>query len=614
MSNRSQSLFVVFSSAMSLAMSLLVYQGSAVALSPSNPERVNQQAIAQAEMQAAPGSLFVAYPPTTHETVADRIFFIGTANPDMPVTINGQPIENRSAAGHFAPTLPLEMGENTFVIAQGADSVTLTITRISNQPPLPVGVNFAEGTLLPAVDIARLPGELVCLSAIAPSNATVSATVGSQTVALMPQSSVDLPPNSAVLTAQNAPVTPNPASTATEYAGCATATTPGDLGNPRFTLTAQGQTVTAESPGKISFLSPTVFDVATVTATEGTARTGPSTDYSRITPLPAGTRAAVTGREGEWLRLDYGGWIKAAETTVTRSSVPPRSIIRGIRASQSDDWTEIVFPLQTPVPVSIRQESQSLTLTLHNTTPQTDTIYFSNDPVVERMDFNSVLPDSSEYTFHFKSSQQWGYKLRYEGTSLILSLRHAPPNNSLQGTTILLDPGHGSDADLGSRGPTGYPEKDVALIVSKLLRDQLEARGARVVMTREGDDDLYPADRVDIINATEPTLSLSLHYNALPDAGDALGTTGVGAFWYQPQAHDLAAFLHDYLVQKLGRDSYGVYWNNLALTRPAVTPSVLLELGFMINPTEFEWITDENSQKELARTLAEGLQAWFQGQ
>lgn len=570
--------------------------------------------LAQAEMQAAPDSLFIAYPPATHETVADRIFFIGTANPDMPVTINGQPIENRSDAGHFAPTLPLAMGENTFVLAQGSESVTLTITRISNQPPLPVGVNFAEGTLSPAVDVARLPGELICMSAIAPADATVSATFGNQTIALTPQPSVDLPPNASVLTAQTAPITAGTASTATEYAGCATATSPGNLGSPRFTLTAQGQTVTAEAPGQISILSPTVFDVATVTAAEGTARTGPSTDYSRITPLPAGTRAAVTGREGEWLRLDYGGWIKAAETTVTRSSVPPRSIIRGIRAHQADDWTEIVFPLQTPVPVSIHQQSQSLTLRLYNTTPQTDTIYFSNDPVVERMDFNSVLPDSSEYTFHFKSSQQWGYKLRYEGTSLILSLRHAPSNNSLQGTTILLDPGHGSDADLGARGPTGYPEKDVVLIVSKLLRDQLEARGARVVMTREGDDDLYPADRVDIINATEPTVSLSLHYNALPDAGNALETAGVGTFWYHPQGHNLAAFLHDHLVQALGRDSYGVYWNNLALTRPAVTPAVLLELGFMINPAEFEWIMDERSQQELVRALAEGLEAWFQGQ
>ena len=105
------------------------------------------------------------------------------------------------------------------------------------------------------------------------------------------------------------------------------------------------------------------------------------------------------------------------------------------------------------------------------------------------MDFNSVLPDSAEYTFHFKAPQQRGYKVRYEGTSLILSLRHAPPNNSLSGTTILLDPGHGSDEDYGARGPNGYPDKDVTQIVSKLIRDELEARGATVVITRECDDD-----------------------------------------------------------------------------------------------------------------------------
>ncbi|MEL7352690.1 MAG: N-acetylmuramoyl-L-alanine amidase [Cyanobacteria bacterium P01_A01_bin.116] len=561
-------------------------------------------------MQSSPTDLFVAYPPAEHETVADRIFFIGTADADEPVTINGQTIENRSDDGHFAPTLPLELGTNTFTLQQGEQSLTLTITRVSNEPPMPEGLGFAEGTLSPAADIARMPGELVCLSAIASPNAQVSATLGDQTIPLTPQTSIDLPPNSSVLTSQTAPVTLS----ATEYAGCTMPTDPGNLGNPSFTLNAQGETVTAVAPGQVNILSQTDFQVAEVTSPQGVARTGPSTSYSRITPLPAGTRAAITGRDGEWLRLDYGGWIKEGETTISETSVPPRSIIRGISSDIQDDWTEVVFPLQTPVPVSVRQDRQSLTLTIHNTTPQTDTIYFSNDPVVERMDFNSVLPDSADYTFHFQKPQQWGYKLRYEGTSLILSLRHAPPKRSLRGATILIDPGHGSDADLGARGPNGYPEKDVTLIVSKLLRDELESRGATVVMTREGDDDLYPADRVEIIEATEPTLALSVHYNALPDAGDALGRAGIGTFWYHPQAHDLAGFLHDYLVEELDRDSYGVYWNNLALTRPNLAPTILLELGFMINPEEFEWITDERAQRKLARTLAKGVDAWLSEQ
>ncbi|MBF2096777.1 MAG: N-acetylmuramoyl-L-alanine amidase, partial [Gloeomargaritaceae cyanobacterium C42_A2020_066] len=50
---------------------------------------------------------------------------------------------------------------------------------------------------------------------------------------------------------------------------------------------------------------------------------------------------------------------------------------------------------------------------------------------------------------------------------------------------------------------------------------------------------------------------------------------------------------------------------NLALARPTVCPAVLLELGFMINPQEFEWITDPQAQTQLAQTLAQGLEQWL---
>jgi len=151
----------------------------------------------------------------------------------------------------------------------------------------------------------------------------------------------------------------------------------------------------------------------------------------------------------------------------------------------------------------------------------------------------------------------------------------------------------------------------VTLKVAQLIQTELRQRGATVQMTRTGDEDLYPQDRVDLINQMEPTLALSLHYNALPDHGDALNTQGSGAFWYQPQAHGLAVFLHDYLVRYLGRPSYGIFWNNLALTRPSVAPAVLLELGFMINPQEFEWIISSKAQEQIAVTLANGLAAWL---
>ena len=581
----------------------------------------------------AESSLFLAYPPAEHETTADRIFLIGTADPESPVFINGEPVAERSPSGHFAPTVPLAMGQNILTLTQGEASLTVTITRIDATPTVAPGMGFLPDSLTPQVDITRQPGELVCFSAIAVPNAAIAVEWGGQQIALAPlPNAVTLPPNSAVLTNQNEPVP----LAATPYEGCTVVPATGQLGQPAYriafetptpplreeetisdlsSLATRSTVIAQDAPGSINRATTTPFQVAEVIVESGVARTGPSTNYSRITPLPQGTRAVITGTEGAWLRLDYGGWIRASETEVTSAAAPPTAIIRSVTSRQLPGWTEVRFPLQAPVPVSIDQTAETLTLTLYNTTPQTDTIYLDADPVIERLDWTPVLPDQAQYRFQLRT-QQWGYKLHYEGTTLVLSLKHPPQlrssDRALAGTTILIDPGHGSENDLGARGPNGYPEKDVNLVVSNLLREALEKHGATVVMTREGDDDLFPRDRVDIINAVEPTLALSIHYNALPDAGDALNTAGIGAFWYNAQAHSLAQFLHDYLVETLDRPAYGVYWNNLALTRPTVTPTVLLELGFMINPYEFEWITDPVSQQALADTLADAIALWLE--
>ena len=570
--------------------------------------------------------LFIAYPPPNHQTTAAQIFLIGTAAPEGEVFINGKPVE-RSPAGHFAPSFPLQIGVNNFTLRYRSEEIQLQVTRVASEPEAPVGVAFATDSLTPAQDIARLPGELICFGAVAPADATVAVRLGNQTVPLYPQSETILPPNSAVLTADNSPYTP----TASQYGGCTAVSAPG-LGNPSFQLSLNGETIEQPSSGTVQILSPTQLEVVEVTADAGVARTGPSSDYSRLTPLPKGTRATVTGKEGEWLRLDYGAWIKAEETQPIPNSIPVRSLIRSINSRQIEGATEIIFPLQTPVPVSVQQGDRTFTLTLYNTVAQTDTIRLDDDPLIERLDWQQVSPTQIQYTFYLKSEQQWGYNLRYEGTSLILALRHPPealaervslqygnviPTGTvintaspLSGLKILLDPGHGGE-ELGSVGPNGVPEKQVNLTVSKLLQQELAQRGATVYLTRETDVDVSLDKRIEMIDTIKPAIALSIHYNALPDEGDALNTSGVGAFWYHPQAHALAVFMHNYLVETLNRPDYGVFWNNLALTRPHTAPSVLLELGFMINPTEFEWITNPQEQQKLAEAIADGVVEWF---
>lgn len=588
-----------------------------------------QQPEADATSAPTPDALLsVVYPPDHHETTAEQIFLIGTAPPDGTVTVNGEAIA-RSPAGHFAPSFPLEVGDNQFTLAYEDQTLEIQVRRRSRVPTVPNGAAFVPESLYPAVDIARQPSELICFEAIAPIGGQVSVQLGSQRIDLLPQAStVLLPPNSAVLTLQNQPInlTPEPhlaslssteslsSGRATTYQGCGRFLTPGVVGTPQYELSLNGQRVRQSAAGAIEILSPSQIQIAQVTGSYGAARTGPSTSYSRLTPLPTGTEAAITGRDANWLRLDYGAWIRDTDVTVRPAAVPPRSLIRSVRSQSQPRQTEVLFPLQVPVPISVEQSRDTLTLILHNTTAQTDTIFIDDDPLIRRLDWSQPTPNQIHYRFHLKTDQQWGYDLRYDNTTLVLTLRHPPiasQTNSepLRGISVLLDPGHGGE-ELGARGPTGYPEKDVNLVVSRLLRNELIARGATVYMTRDEDVTLSLSDRIDQINRLEPTLALSIHYNALPDSGDAINTAGIGTFWYHSQAHDLAVFLHDYLVEARDRPSYGVFWNNLALTRPAIAPTVLLELGFMINPEEFEWIVNPQEQEALAAALADGITAW----
>ncbi|MEB3291212.1 MAG: N-acetylmuramoyl-L-alanine amidase, partial [Leptolyngbya sp.] len=101
------------------------------------------------EVAVAQSPLQVVYPPANHQTTAAQIFFIGTADPSQPVLINGDPIGNRSPAGHFAPSLPLELGPNHFTLTQGSQTLELTITRLPSGPTLPDPPGLVADSLWP---------------------------------------------------------------------------------------------------------------------------------------------------------------------------------------------------------------------------------------------------------------------------------------------------------------------------------------------------------------------------------------------------------------------------------------------------------------------------------
>ncbi|MDJ0618627.1 MAG: N-acetylmuramoyl-L-alanine amidase [Calothrix sp. MO_192.B10] len=364
----------------------------------------------------------------------------------------------------------------------------------------------------------------------------------------------------------------------------------------------------------------TPVQIAEVIVESGITRTAPNDEATRLTPLPKGTKATVTSIKGDWLRLGYGAWIHRQEMQTLVSNTYPQALVCDISYRKLKDRTEVIFPLGTPVPISVKQSDRIFTLTLHNTTAKNNIVTINNDPIISRIFWQQEKARKVKYTLNLKNTQQWGYKLKYEENKLILTLRHSPFTPTftpvsgfrgpLSGIKIVLDPGHGG-MDSGAKSPEGYLEKDVNLIVTKLLREQLELRGAVVYLTREDDVELSLADRVARINTIEPAIALSIHYNHANTVKSGKQVQGVGTYWYHPQAVGMAKFLQKYMVQNLGRPSDGVRWKNLALARPTIAPSVLLELGYLSHPEELQWIIDPYEQQNLAMVLADGIVEWF---
>ncbi len=577
----------------------------------------------------AESPLYISYPPNNYQTASDRIFLIGSAPTVGQVTIDRKPVP-RSQKGHFAAVFNLKVGKNTFEVDYKGQSKTISVTR--SAPVIPTATdNFVPGSLEPQGDLARLPGEMVCFGASAPTKAKVQVNVSGQDIKLQEQANqVELPDNKAALIDRNQPQAMYGAG---QYLGCAIASAAADLGNPTYKLevknpnpspTAKPIEVSQTALGKVQILSPLNLDIAEVKVDGGITRTGASSDFSRLTPLPKGTRATITarqtgnnnGKQSNWVRLDYGGWILAEQVNVTSGvAVPPKTVVKSVTSQEREGTTDVLFPLQVAVPMSIEQGNSTVTLTLYNTTAQTDIIRFNDNPVVSRLDWKQKAPGIVQYVFNLKSKQQWGYQLKYQGSTLVLSLRHPPKldkNNldkPLVGTKILLDPGHGGK-DSGAVGPNGYTEKDANLYAAKLLANELAMRGASVYLSREVDKFIELDDRRSIIDKLEPTLAFSVHHNSLPDGGNP-NTKGFSTYWYHAQAHSLAMYLHNYVVKDTGRPSYGVMWDNLALARPASAPSVLLEWGFMSNPSEFEQISNPQEQQKMAKSIADGITKWL---
>ena len=236
-----------------------------------------------------------------------------------------------------------------------------------------------------------------------------------------------------------------------------------------------------------------------------------------------------------------------------------------------------------------------------------------------------------------------------------LALGVARPTPAAEpGWTVVLDPGHGGVQD-GAVSPRGDKEKDLTLEISRRVKRRLEKLGARVVLTRAGDQLVPLVNRAAVANALQADLFVSIHLNSMPTAEARRVSCGVETYFMSADASDagaaaaaarenadrlagepqadpndavagilddlqssevlsdssrLAYALQEKLVGTLKAEDRGVKQAPFYVLAGARMPAVLVEVGFISQEAEAARLRSAPHQEKAAEAIVAGILAW----
>lgn len=206
---------------------------------------------------------------------------------------------------------------------------------------------------------------------------------------------------------------------------------------------------------------------------------------------------------------------------------------------------------------------------------------------------------------------------------------------------VAIDPGHqGNWVDMSEKEPngpgssemkakattgtqgsfSGKAEYELNLEISLLLRDELEKRGYRVILTREDNDTaISNAERAQMAYEEGGDIYVRIHANGSDDAGvqGALAMVPSSNNPYIPElaedSYTLAECILSAYCEKASFTSLGIqYYDNMTGINWSKLPVMILEMGFMTNQSDDLRMSDASVQPLMAEGIANGIDLYFE--
>ncbi|WP_201334250.1 MULTISPECIES: N-acetylmuramoyl-L-alanine amidase [unclassified Nitratiruptor] len=296
-------------------------------------------------------------------------------------------------------------------------------------------------------------------------------------------------------------------------------------------------------------------------------------------------------------------------------------------------FTKVIKKLRTVKKMKIAQYKQNIVrIVFENSTPINSHFTLTNN----RLDI------------YLKKNGSWSTFKKYRKKVQVIP--QVIKNSSY---TIVIDPGHGGK-DSGAIGYKRKKEKDIVLAIAKKVYKALKNEGYKVYLTRRGDYFITLRNRTKFANKVRANLFISIHANAAPKRSKYLAMHGLETFYLSParsaRAKRIAALENRVDMQGMNYYSKNVYLdflnrektilsNKLAIdiqknilynlrkryrvkdggVRPgpfwvlvgAQMPSILIEVGYITNPTEATRLSNPVYQKLIAKGVVEGVRSYF---